>query len=248
METSRMNSIQGKTALVTGASRGIGRAVAIRLAAEGAELILHCNKNRALLEELAASLPRPCTIVHANMAELSEIRRMFNSLAGRTLDILVNNAGIWRPTPIDSTTPEALDELAAVNLKSVFWVTQSALPLFQPGARIVNISSVAARLGVAKRSVYGATKAAVESLTRSLAAELAPKTILVNAVAPGYVETDMTAQHFSEPAVLERALKRHPLGRLGVPEDVADVVAFFCSKDAQFITGQVINVSGGFII
>lgn len=240
--------VEGKTALVTGASRGIGRAVAVRLAAEGVEIILHCNKNRALLEELAATLPRPSTIVQANMAELSEIRRMFESLAGRTIDILVNNAGIWRPTPIGSTAPEALDELVAVNLKSVFWVTQSALPMLQPGARIVNISSVAARLGVAKRSVYGATKAAVESLTRSLAVELAPKKILVNAVAPGYVETDMTAEHFADPAVRERALKRHPLGRMGVPEDVADVVAFLCSKDAQFITGQVINASGGFVI
>jgi 3-oxoacyl-[acyl-carrier protein] reductase len=120
--------------------------------------------------------------------------------------------------------------------------------MLQPGARIVNISSVAARLGVAKRSVYGATKAAVEALTRSLAVELAPRKILVNAVAPGYVETDMTAEHFANPAVLERALKRHPLGRLGVPADVADVVAFLCSQDAQFITGQVINVSGGFVI
>ncbi|HEV2350677.1 MAG TPA: SDR family NAD(P)-dependent oxidoreductase [Terriglobia bacterium] len=241
-------SLEGKSALVTGASRGIGRAVAVRLAAEGAELVLHCNKNRSPLEDLAASLPRPSTIAQANMAELSEIRRMFESLAGRALDILVNNAGIWRPTPIEGTAPEALDELVAVNLKSVFWVTQSALPLLKPGARIVNISSVAARLGVAGRSVYGATKAAVESLTRSLALELAPRKILVNAVAPGYVETDMTAEHFSNPAVLERALKRHPLGRLGVPEDVADVVAFLCSRDARFITGQVINVSGGFII
>jgi NAD(P)-dependent dehydrogenase (short-subunit alcohol dehydrogenase family) len=240
--------LTGKTALVTGASRGIGRAVAARLAAEGAELILHCNKSRALLEELAASLPRHSTIVQANIAELREIRRMFDELAGEPLDILVNNAGIWRPTPIDGTTPETLDELVAVNLKSVFWVTQLALTLLQPGARIVNISSVAARLGVAKRSVYGATKAAVEALTRSLAVELAPKNILVNAVAPGYVETDMTAEHFSDPAVHERALKRHPLGRMGVPEDVADVVAFLCSKDAQFITGQVINVSGGFVI
>ncbi len=243
-----MKSLEGKTALVTGASRGIGRAVAVRLAAEGAQLVLHCNKNRSLLEEMAASLAQPSTIVQANMADLSEIRRMFGELAGRPLDILVNNAGIWRPTPIDSTTPEALDELVAVNLKSVFWVIQSALPLLQPNARIVNISSVAARAAVARRSVYGATKAAVEALTRSLALELAPKRILVNAVAPGYVETDMTAEHFSDLAVRERALRRHPLGRMGTAEDVADVVAFLCSKDAQFITGQVINVSGGFVI
>src|SRR5512135_3454105 len=114
MEISRINFIQGKTALVTGASRGIGWAVAMRLAADGAELILHCHKNRALLDELAATLPRPSTIVQANLAVFTEIRRMFESLAGRRLDVLVNNAGIWKPTPIDNTTPEALDELVAV--------------------------------------------------------------------------------------------------------------------------------------
>ncbi len=241
-------SLDGKTALVTGASRGIGRAIALRFAAQGAQLVLHCNKNRALLEKMAASLTQPATILQADLAKVSEIKKMFGELGGRPLHILVNNAGIWKNTPLDSTSPETLDELVAVNLKSVFWVTQAALPLLQEGARVVNISSVAARVAVARRSVYGATKAAVEALTRSLALELAPRKILVNAVAPGYVETDMTAEHFADTKVRERALKRHPLGRLGVPEDVADVVAFLCSKDAQFITGQVINVSGGFVI
>ena len=240
--------LQGKTALITGASRGIGRAAAVRLAADGAEVILHCHKNRRLAEELAAGLPCPPVIVQADLGDAAAIETMFAGLKGRKLDILVNNAGIWRPTPLGGTSSEALDDLVAVNFKSVFWVTQSALPMLREGARIVNISSVAARLGVAGRSVYGATKAAVETLTRCLAVELAPRKILVNAVAPGYVETDMTAEHFSNPAVRERALKRHPLGRMGLPEDVADAVAFLCSKDAQFITGQVINVSGGFII
>jgi 3-oxoacyl-[acyl-carrier protein] reductase len=241
-------SLAGKTALVTGASRGIGRAIALRLAAQGAQLVLHFNKNRAFLEKMAASLTQPCTIIQGDLAKVGEIQKMFGELGGRPLHILVNNAGIWKNTPLDSTSPETLDELVGVNLKSVFWVTQSALPLLQEGARVINISSVAARIAVARRSVYGATKAAVEALTRSLALELAPKKILVNAVAPGYVETDMTAEHFADTTVRERALKRHPLGRLGVPEDVADVVAFLCSQDAQFITGQVINVSGGFVI
>jgi NAD(P)-dependent dehydrogenase (short-subunit alcohol dehydrogenase family) len=235
-------------ALITGASRGIGRAIALRLAAQGAQLVLHCNKNRARLEEMSSKISQPCTIIQGDLAKVSEIKKMFGELGGRPLHFLVNNAGIWKNTPLDSTSPETLDELVAVNLKSVFWVTQAALPLLQEGARIINISSVAARLAVARRSVYGATKAAVEGLTRSLALELAPKKILVNAVAPGYVETDMTAEHFSDTAVRDRALKRHPLGRLGVPDDVADVVAFLCSEDAKFITGQVVNVSGGFVI
>ena len=240
--------LEGKTALVTGASRGIGRAIALRLAAQGAQLVLHCNRNRQPLEEMVSKISQPCTIIQADLAKVSEIKKMFGEVGGRPLHILVNNAGIWKNTPLESTLPETLDELVAVNLKSVFWVTQSALPLLQEGARVINISSVAARIAVARRSVYGATKAAVEALTRSLALELAPRKILVNAVAPGYVETDMTAEHFADTAVRERALKRHPLGRLGVPDDVADVVAFLCSESAKFITGQVINVSGGFLI
>lgn len=240
--------LTGKTALITGASRGIGRAIALRLAEQGAQLVLHCNKNRLRLEEMVSKISQPSTIIQGDLAKVSEIKKMFGELGGRPLHILVNNAGIWKNTPLDSTAPETLDELVAVNLKSVFWVTQSALPMLQEGARVINVSSVAARIAVARRSVYGATKAAVEALTRSLALELAPRKILVNAVAPGYVETDMTADHFADTAVRDRALKRHPLGRLGIPDDVADVVEFLCSDGAQFITGQVINVSGGFVI
>ena len=113
----------------------------------------------------------------------------------------------------------------------------------------MNVSSVAARIGVAGgRSLYGATKAAVEALTRNWALELAPRGILVNAVAPGYVTTGMTAAHLADPAIYQRAIERHPLGRLGVPEDIAGAVEFLCSSQARFITGQAINVSGGFVI
>jgi 3-oxoacyl-[acyl-carrier protein] reductase len=121
--------------------------------------------------------------------------------------------------------------------------------LINGGGRIINISSVAARTGIAGgRSLYGATKAGIDALTRNWAMELAPRRILVNAVAPGYVTTDMTASHLSDPATLDRAIGRHPLGRLGAPEDVADAVAFLCSDSSSFITGQSINVSGGFAI
>jgi NAD(P)-dependent dehydrogenase (short-subunit alcohol dehydrogenase family) len=113
----------------------------------------------------------------------------------------------------------------------------------------VNVSSVAGRTGIAGgRSLYGASKAAIDSFTRNWALELAPRKILVNAVAPGYVLSDMTAAHLSDPATLDRAVARHPLGKIGTPEEVADVVAFLCSEDARFITGQSINVSAGFVI
>jgi len=219
-----------KTALVTGASRGIGRAIADRLTAAGMRVIAHSR-------------------ARADLASFDEIERMFTDLAGTPIDVLVNNAGIWRPSPLGETSRECADELLAVNLRAPFWVLQCALPLLRDGARVVNISSVAARIGVAGgRSLYGATKAGLEALTRNWAMELAPRGILVNAVAPGYVTTDMTEEHLANPATHLRAMERHPLGRLGAPDDVAGAVEFLCSDQARFITGQVLNVSGGFVI
>ncbi len=244
-----MGALEGKTALVTGGSRGIGRAICLRLAEQGASVVLHYNRNRTAAEEVLASIGREVRLVHADLGSVEEIETMFGELGDRKLDFLINNAGIWKSTPLGSSPAELIDEIIDTNLKGPFWVTQCALRLLKDGGRIVNISSVAGRTGVAGgRSLYGATKAATDSLTRNWALELAPRRILVNAVAPGYVTTDMTAEHLANPATLERAMMRHPLGRLGTPEDVADVVAFLCSYDARFITGQTINVSGGFVI
>jgi 3-oxoacyl-[acyl-carrier protein] reductase len=188
-------------------------------------------------------------LIQADMSSPGEIEKMFESLAGVELDILVNNAGIWKPSPVGSTTLERMNNIVDTNLKGVFWTLQCALPYLKDGARVINMSSVAGRIGVAGgRSLYGATKAAVDSLTRNWALELAPRKILVNAVAPGYVETDMTASHLSEPSTYRRAIERHPLGALGNAGEIADVVAFLCSNEARFITGQSINVSGGFVI
>ncbi len=244
-----MGVLDGTTALITGGSRGIGRAICLRLAKYGAAIILHYHRNREAAEETAALIDGPVTLVQADLASAAEIEALFQSLAGRRLDLLINNAGVWKGSPVGSSPVELIDELLATNLKGPFLVTQAALPLLNDGARIVNISSVAGRTGVAGgRSLYGATKAAMDSLTRNWALELAPRRILVNAVAPGYITTDMTAAYLADPANLERALIRHPLGRLGTPEDIADVVAFLCSPDARFITGQSLNVSGGFVI
>jgi 3-oxoacyl-[acyl-carrier protein] reductase len=237
-----------KTALVTGASRGIGKAIARRLAADGASVIIHCHQNREAADILAAELG--CgPVLQADLGSVKEIDAMFASIDKKKLDILVNNAGIWRGSPLGKTSAEDVDRILDVNIKSVFWVTQAALPLLNEGARIINISSVAGRVGVrGGRSLYGATKAAVDAFTRNWALELADRKILVNAVAPGYVTTDMTAEHFSNPEVKRRAIERSPLGRLGSPEEVADVVAFLCSHEARWITGQLLNVSGGFVI
>jgi 3-oxoacyl-[acyl-carrier protein] reductase len=226
-------ALAGKTALVTGASRGIGRAIARRLAADGASVIIHCHQSRDAAEALADELGSG-QVVHADLGSVKEIDAMFASLGMKKLDILVNNAGIWIGTPLGRTSAEDVDRILEVNIRSVFWVTQDALPLLNEGARIINISSVAGRVG--------------DAFTRNWALELADRKILVNAVAPGYVTTDMTAEHLSDAEVRKRAIERSPLGRLGSAEEVADVVAFLCSHEARWITGQILNVSGGFVI
>ena len=242
-------SLQGQTALVTGGSRGIGRAICLRLAGQGADIVLHYHRDRNAAGQVAALIERPTRLIQADLGSPAQIERMFEQLNGLALDILINNAGIWKPTPLGSVSLQIVNETLDINLRGPFWITHCALPLLREGARIVNISSVAGRTGKGGgSSLYGATKAAIDSLTQNWALELAPRKILVNAVAPGYITTDMTAQHLSDPSTLAHAVARHPLGRLGTAGDVADVVAFLCSPDARFITGQSINVSAGFVI
>jgi len=244
------NKLLDQFALVTGGSRGIGRAVCLALAAEGARVIVHYHRNRPAAEEVCALLRPACvSIVQADLESTDSISRMIESLGDINLDILVNNAGVWKPTPLGSTSEAALREVLDANLAGMFWITQAALPRLRDGARIVNLSSTAGRVGIASgRSVYGAAKAGVDSFTKSWALELAPRRIRVNAVAPGYVETDMTAEHFSNPETRENALRRHPLGQFTTAEDVANAVVFLCAEDSARITGQSLNVSGGFVI
>ena len=243
------DSLANQTALVTGGSRGIGRAICQALDAEGARIIVHYHRNRAAAEEVAATLLSPARLVQADLASTGSITRMVQSLDDHSLDILVNNAGVWKPTPLGSTNEAVMIEVLHTNLQGVFWLTQALLPKLRDGAHIVNISSTAGRVGIAGgRSLYGATKAAIDSLTKSWALELAGRGIRVNAVAPGYVETDMTAEHLGDPQTRAHALERHPLGRLGTVEDVAKAVTFLCTDAAAFITGESLNVSGGFVV
>jgi 3-oxoacyl-[acyl-carrier protein] reductase len=242
--------LRNQVALVTGGSRGIGRAVCLALAAEGASLIVHYHTNLPAAEQVRKLLePSPASLVQADLSSTDSISRMVESLGDDKLDILVNNAGIWKPTPLGSTTAARLYEVLHTNLAGMFWLTQAVLPKLCDGARIVNMSSTAGRVGIAGgRSVYGAAKAGIDSLTKCWALELAPRRIRVNAVAPGYVETDMTAEHLSDPATRENAQRRHPLGRLCTADEVARAVAFLCTEDSVTITGQSLNVSGGFVI
>jgi NAD(P)-dependent dehydrogenase (short-subunit alcohol dehydrogenase family) len=242
-----MEILSGQTALVTGASRGIGRAIAQALAHAGATVLVHCHRDRAAAEAVAREAGGGARVVQADLASPEAIDDMVRGMSGVALDVLVNNAGIWGTTRLGATRLADLDAMLDLNLRGVFWLTQACLPLLRDGARIINVSSVAARLGTAGgRSVYGATKAALDALTRNWALELAPRRIRVNAVAPGYVDTDMTKEHFSDRETLDRAIERTPLGRLGNADEVADAVLFLCSDAARWIVGQSINVSGGF--
>jgi len=244
-----MRLLEEQTALVTGASRGIGRAIALKLAEAGANILLHYHQNEAAAQSVAREIAGPARLLRADLRSPDAINRMIASLGGTRLHILVNNAGVWGQTTLGSTSVEQMDAMVDMNLKGLFWITQAALPLLADGANIINISSVAGRIGIgAGRSLYGATKAAIDSFTKSWALELAPRKIRVNAVAPGYVENDMTSEYFSDPEVLRSAVERSPFRRLGNAEELADVVLFLCSPASRWITGQSINVSGGFVV
>jgi NAD(P)-dependent dehydrogenase (short-subunit alcohol dehydrogenase family) len=246
---SPMPSLDGQTALVTGGSRGIGKAAALTLAREGAEILLHYHRNIAAAEAVAREIGQRVRLLQADLGSPSAIDSMVAGLGATKIDVLVNNAGIWGSTPLGETSLETLEAMLNVNIKGMFWLTQAALPQLRDGARIVNISSIAGRLGTAGgRSLYGASKAAVDAFTRNWALELAPRKIRVNAVAPGYVETDMTEDYFADQRRRENAVGRTPFGRLGNAQEVADTVLFLCSDAARWIVGQSINVSGGYLI
>ncbi len=235
--------------MVTGASRGIGRAIALRLAEEGAQVFVHYHRNRAAAEAVLAEMESPGALLQADLRMPREIDAMIATLGATQLDILVNNAGIWGQTPLGNTSLQDLEAMLDINVKGIFYLTQACLPRLREGARIMNVSSIAGRTGTrGGRSVYAATKAAVDAFTRNWALELAPRRIRVNAVAPGYIDTDMTAGYFADEQLLEHAVNRQPFGRLGYAAEVAQVALFLCSPDSNWITGESLNVSGGFVV
>ncbi|MBB4917229.1 SDR family oxidoreductase [Streptosporangium saharense] len=247
-----MGVLAGKTALVTGGSRGIGRAVAVRLAAEGALVAVHYGGNDAAARETVARIEEAggqAFAVQARFGEKDAVDRLFEGLtgglAGRGLDILVNNAGIGSSNPISQVTPEEFDRLLTVNVTVPFFVIQRALPLLNDGGRIVNMGSTASRFAVSMQIGYTISKAAIEAMAPTLANDLGRRGITVNTVAPGAVRTDMTAGYTSIPEAVATLESITALGRLGEPEDVADVVTFLASPQARWITGQTVDVSGG---
>ncbi|MCU7667099.1 3-oxoacyl-[acyl-carrier-protein] reductase [Bacillus thuringiensis] len=242
--------LEHKVAIVTGASRGIGKAIALELARNGADVVINYSGNEEAAKEVAKEveeLGRKAIIIKANVAIASEVEEMFKETINNfgKVDILVNNAGITRDNLMMRMKEEEWDAVINTNLKGVYNCMKAAIrPMMrQKSGRIVNISSVVGILGNPGQVNYVAAKAGVIGITKTMAKELASKGITVNAVAPGFIETDMTDE-LSE-GIKEGLLKQIPLKKLGQPEDIAKVVRFLVSEDAQYMTGQTISVDGG---
>lgn len=241
--------LQGKVALVTGSSRGIGAAIARKLAAEGAIIAVNYSNSKEAAEEVAASIADLGTTAKtfkANVAVENEARELVEQVVKEfgKIDILVNNAAIWEAKPVEQIDLAHYDRVFNVNLKGVVATTIAALPHIQEGGRIINISSGAAKATIPGASVYSAAKSALETLTRIWGNELGARKITVNAVAPGTTATEMLLQALDE-NVKQQMIAKTPLGRLGESDDIANVVAFVATEEAGWITSQTINVDGG---
>ena len=242
--------LSGKTALVTGASRGIGRAIALRFAAEGAFVAVNYAGNEAAAGETLsaiASAGGSAVLSRFDVGDAAQVDAAVKALVAERgrIDILVNNAGVTRDNLLMRLTEDDFDAVVRTNLKGTFLVTKvvSRQMIRQRSGRIVNMSSVVGEMGNAGQSVYAATKAGILGFTKAMARELASRAITVNAIAPGFITTDMT-QSLPEAARKEFA-ERIPLGRFGAPEEVAELALFLASDAAAYVTGQVVGINGG---
>ena len=248
-----MSSLAGKTALITGAARGIGRATAVRLAKDGAKIAINYKGNaeaaaeaKRLVEQAGSS----AALIQGDVSVDADAERVVKealAFGGGKLDILVNNAGITRDNLLIRMSAEEWDAVLDLNLRGAFLVTKAAMrPMMkQRSGRIVNVASIAGVVGNAGQANYAAAKAGIIGFTKTVAREMASRNITANAVAPGFVPTDLTDPLPQQ--VKDELLRQIPLGRFGSVEDVANAIAFLVSDDASYITGQVLVVDGGMV-
>ncbi|MGF1569397.1 MAG: 3-oxoacyl-[acyl-carrier-protein] reductase [Nodosilinea sp.] len=250
--TAVSQSLQGQVAVVTGASRGIGRAVALALAAEGAQVVVNYARSGAAAEALVAQITADggrAMAIQADVSQVEQVDALINDTLEKfgRIDVLVNNAGITRDTLLLRMKPEDWQAVIDLNLTGVFLCTRAVAKgmLKQRSGRIINIASVAGQMGNPGQANYSAAKAGVIGFTKTVAKELASRGITVNAVAPGFIETDMTGELSNPDAILQYI----PLGKFGQPEDIAGMVRFLAADPAAaYITGQVFNVDGGMVM
>ncbi|MBZ5512400.1 MAG: glucose 1-dehydrogenase [Acidobacteriia bacterium] len=253
--------LEGKVAIVTGGDRGIGRAIALRLAAEGADIAFCYRANRAGAEEVVdritaggagAGNGRRALALQADLSDITQARTFIEAVFDRfgTADILVNNAGLERRADFWEVSEQDYDLVLNVNLKGVFFLTQAVVRQWiaaKHAGKIINISSVHEELPFPHFAAYCASKGGLKMLTRNLAVELAPFGITINNIAPGAIETPINKALLNDPAKLKPLLENIPLKRLGMPEDVSGVAAFLASADADYITGTTLFVDGGLL-
>src|SRR5712692_4370263 len=244
--------LTGKVAIVTGASKGIGASIALHLANEGAAVVVNYATSKAGADRVVGEIVRmggEAIAVQANLAKEADIERLFSETksAFGKLDILVNNAGIYEFAPLENVTPEHFHKQFDLNVLGLILASQQAAKQFGPtGGSIINISSIAATAAPAGTSVYSATKAAVDAVTRSLAKELGPRNIRVNSINPGMVETEgVHAAGIADSAMRKQTELTTPLGRIGQPREIAPAAVFLASSDSAWVTGETLYISGG---
>jgi 3-oxoacyl-[acyl-carrier protein] reductase len=244
--------LAGKVAVVTGASKGIGAAIAKHLAAEGAAIVVNYSSSREAAERVVAEITKQggkAIAVQANVTRKGDVQRLFaeTKRAFDRLDILVNNAGIYEFSPLEEVDEDHFHKQFDLNVLGLLLATQEAVQLFRSaGGSIINISSVVSTLTLPGTVVYSATKAAVDAVTRTLAKELGPRKIRVNAINPGMVETEgLHAAGFAEGDFRKQIESQTPLGRIGQPQDIAPAAAFLASADSSWITGETLHIAGG---
>ncbi|TKB69321.1 MAG: glucose 1-dehydrogenase [Nitrospira sp.] len=243
-----MKELSGKVAIVTGASNGIGRAIAERLAEDGAIVVVNYSKSSEKAQQVVVGIQGKggkALAVQTDMSQVAEARRLVIDTVKQfnRLDILVNNAGKFMPKPLDDTTEEEFDSVIALNAKGPYFAMQEAAKVLKDGGRIVNISTGGTHLHFPGATAYLGSKAALEQYTKGLAQELASKGVTVNTVSPGFTETGMMTDEYRQIGI-----QLTPMKRLGVPKDIADVVAFIVSEEARWLTGQTIQVGGGIVM